>query len=101
MPGAYNGFEWDPRKSARNLRERGIDFAFAARVFDDIYLEYDDERDDYGEDRYIVIGRVKHDGIWLVLFVVWTPRLPNQRIISARMATPNEKEDYLRFRGPF
>lgn len=101
MPGTYTGFEWDPRKSARNLRERGIDFALAAHVFDDNYLEYDDERNDYGEDRYVVIGRVERAGIAFVLFVVWTPRFPNQRIISARIAEPNEKEDYRRFRGSF
>lgn len=56
MPGTYTGFEWDPRKSERNLRERDIDFAFATRVFEDNYYEYRDERIEYGEDRHVVIG---------------------------------------------
>lgn len=99
MPGTYTGFEWDPRKSARNLRQRGFDFAFAARVFEDDYLEFDDERSEYGEDRHIAIGAVECAGITLILFVVWTPRIPNRRIISARTAKSDEKEEYRKFRG--
>ena len=35
-------FEWDEAKSAANLRARGFDFAFAARIFDGPTLELDD-----------------------------------------------------------
>lgn len=32
-------FTWDPDKSDRNLAERGFDFEFASRIFDDVILE--------------------------------------------------------------
>ena len=41
------------------------------------------------EDRNITIGKVDE-----VLFVVFTERGDNTRIISARKATPGEKEAY-------
>ena len=41
------------------------------------------------EDRNITIGKVDE-----VLFVVFTERGDNTRIISARKATPSEKEAY-------
>lgn len=41
------------------------------------------------EDRYNTIGKV-HD----VLFVVYTERRDNVRIISARIATPKERSIY-------
>jgi hypothetical protein len=99
VPVTYTGFEWDPRKNARNLCERGIDFDLATHVFDDNYFEYREERIEYGEDRYVVIGSVERTGLPLILFVVWTPRFPNRRIISARMANSDEKEEYRKFRG--
>jgi uncharacterized DUF497 family protein len=65
-----DGFEWDEAKSDRTFEERGIDFDFAARVFDGAYLEREDCRRNYGELRFIVTGEV--DGIAVNL--VWTPR---------------------------
>jgi uncharacterized DUF497 family protein len=32
-------FEWDPEKSEANLRERGLDFAFASLIFEGSTLE--------------------------------------------------------------
>ena len=51
-------FAWDPEKDARNVRERGIGFRVAIRVFDGPRLEDWDDREDYGEDRYRVIGMI-------------------------------------------
>ena len=99
MPGTYTGFEWDPRKNARNVRERGIGFDLATHVFDDNYFEYREERIEYGEDRHVVIRCVERNGLPLILFVVWTPRFPNRRIILARIANSDEKEKYRKFRG--
>ncbi len=90
-------FEWDSAKSDWTFRTRGFDFATAALVFDDIYIEQEDEREDYGETRYIVTGVV--GDLMLVLIVVWTPRAHKRRIISARLAEPKEREEYGRFRG--
>ncbi|EJW12917.1 Uncharacterized protein (DUF497) superfamily [Rhodovulum sp. PH10] len=49
-----------------------------------------DDREDYGEDRYSLIGMV--DG--RVLHVVYTVREGRYRIISARGATSNERRRY-------
>ena len=38
----YDGFEWDEAKSDATFAERGVDFEFAARVFEGDYLERED-----------------------------------------------------------
>ena len=35
----FSGFEWDEAKSGNTFEERGIDFDFAARVFEGAYIE--------------------------------------------------------------
>jgi uncharacterized DUF497 family protein len=83
-------FEWDEDKSQRSLEERGIDFAFAARIFEGDTAEWEDARQDYGERRVVAIGRV-HD---LALTVVYTRRGDAVRIISARRASRRERRAY-------
>jgi len=51
-------YEYDDDKSERTLRDRQIDFEFAARVFDGDFNEYEDRRRDYGERRLVVIGPI-------------------------------------------
>ena len=86
-------FGWDGRKSARNLRERGFDLAFAT-IFDRPTLEQRDARRGYGEDRIVAVGSA--DGI--VLTVVYTDRVEGgrivRRIISARKSNRHEREAY-------
>jgi uncharacterized DUF497 family protein len=88
-------FEWDEAKSAANLKERGFDFAYAARIFERPTLESEDERADYGERRIRAIGRVGED----VLFVVYTWRREVRRIISARQASRKERNAYREILG--
>jgi len=84
-------FEWDADKNNRNVRERGIAFGDALRVFDDWMLEAPDVREDYDEDRVIAIGLV--NGVELV--VVYTMRAADlTRIISARRANKRERKAY-------
>ena len=83
-------FEWDDEKSDTNLRERGFDFAYAARVFETPVLEMDDTRADYGERRIQTIGQIDGD----FLFVVYTWRKDVRRIISARPANRKERDIY-------
>ena len=84
-------FSWDERKSDANLRLRGFDFSFAARVFDRWTVERPDTRRDYGEVRMSALGMV--DGIHLT--VIYTDRLvgdhPERRIISARLSSRRER----------
>jgi uncharacterized DUF497 family protein len=95
----YTGFEWDQRKSRKTARERGFDFETAAQIFESSWFEYDDEREDYGEARYVAVGSVTCGTQTLILAVVWTPRGRKRRIISAREANFDEQETYRRFRG--
>lgn len=85
-------FEWDEAKSEACFRERGFDFAHAVRVFlDPDRLVEPDDRLDYGEARYRVLGQV--DG--RVFAVVYTPRGHGFRLISARKANQREVRRYV------
>jgi uncharacterized DUF497 family protein len=86
-------FEWDAAKSERNGRERGLDFATAALIFDGPVQTTLDERRDYGEERMIAIGEVSGQ----VIVVVYTDRGQVRRIISARRANRKERETWRLF----
>jgi len=83
-------FEWDPAKSERNLKERGFDFAYSARIFEGDILEWEDTRRDYGEPRVVAMGEIDEE----VYVVVYTPRESVRRIISARPASRRERDVY-------
>jgi hypothetical protein len=84
-------FEWDEAKAAQNYADHGVTFEAARRAFDDPFaIERLDDREDYGEDRYVIIGMV--DG--RILCVVYTLRNGAIRIISARGAEPHERRRY-------
>jgi len=78
-------FIWDPAKSDRNLDERGFDFGFASLIFKGSVLERRDTRHK-DEVRFQVIGNAEG----AILFVVYTIRDHQCRIISARVATQIE-----------
>mgnify|MGYP006435531697 FL=1 len=67
---------------------RGIDFDYAARIFDNEYIEWQDERYDYGEPRFIVLGKIDNQ----IHTVVYTWRGGRRRIISARKANQRERD---------
>ena len=83
-------FEWDEDKNAINKQKHKISFETALHVFDDLdYIEVYDFEHSSDEDGYIAIGRVGD-----ILFVVFTERGENIRIISARLATEAERRLY-------
>ena len=83
-------FEWDEEKNRINKNKHGIDFETAMLVFNDLErIEIYDLEHSVGEDRYSTIGMVKD-----VLFVVYTERKENIRLISARLATNKERSIY-------
>ena len=84
-------FEWDEAKNQANIQKHGVSFETAKRIFDCLVLNRLDDRQDYGEDRYISIGMV--DGI-AVLVVVYTVREGRFRLISARPASRKERLVY-------
>jgi uncharacterized DUF497 family protein len=84
-------FEWDDRKSAVNVAQHGVTFTMARSVFDDPNaISQIDDRYDYGEDRFTVIGMVESH----LLFVAYTLRGDRIRIITARGAEPHERRQY-------
>ena len=82
--------EWDDEKAAINKKKHKVSFEKAAEVFLDDYRidEYDEEHSD-DEERRKVIGMVEK-----VLFVIYTERGERFRLISARLATKQERIDY-------
>jgi uncharacterized protein len=87
-------FEWHSAKAEANLRAHGVSFDLAKTVFKDPFaIERLDDREDYGEVRFVVIGMAQGN---LLLFVAYTERKNNQciRLISARRATQDEQDDY-------
>ncbi len=56
-PDNFDGFEWDEEKSARCHEERGFDFDYATKLFDGDFIEMEDRRRDWGEPRFVNIGR--------------------------------------------
>ena len=64
-------FEWDEAKSNACLARCGFDFAYAVRVFlDPNRLVEIDDRFDYGETRYRVLGQIEGRAF----LIVYTPR---------------------------
>lgn len=83
-------FEWDEDKNQLNLKKHGIDFQTAMLVFNDLQrIEIYDMEHSINEDRYNTIGMVNN-----ILFVVYTERKENIRLISARLATKTERSIY-------
>jgi uncharacterized protein len=84
-------FEWDEAKAAENYAKHGVSFETAIKVFRDLFaIERLDDREDYGEERFILIGTAEE----AVVTVVYTERNGRFRIISARRATRHEQDDY-------
>ena len=84
-------FEWDEAKATDNYAKHGVSFETAIRVFDDVFaIERVDDREDYGENRYSVLGMVDDR----LLYVAYTVREGTIRIISARGAEPYERREY-------
>jgi uncharacterized DUF497 family protein len=84
-------FEWDEAKSNACFAERGFDFAYITSAFTDPNrTTLRDERFDYGEDRFQLVGQL--DG--RVYVVVYTIRRNIIRIISARKANLREVKRY-------
>lgn len=88
-------FEWDEAKNETNFGKHGIDFDFAIGIFEGFTIEDEDDRRDYGETRMRVIGETAGN----VLLVVYTPREPRLRIISARKARRDERKRYYQALG--
>jgi uncharacterized DUF497 family protein len=84
-------FEWDERKNQSNLAKHGFDFADAFRIFSLPMVVKFDQRENYGEERWVGIGTLSGR----VVVVVYTePDDETIRIISLRKAMSYERKRY-------
>ena len=79
-------FTWSERKRSINLKEHGLDFIDAPRVFEGLTFTYQDDRFAYGEQRFITLGLLAG----VPVSVAHTESDDEIRIISFRKATGRE-----------
>ena len=83
-------FTWPERKRAINLREHGLDFIDAPRVFEGATYTFEDDRFTYGEQRFETLGLLAG----VPVSIVHTEIEDEIRIISFRKATKREANLY-------
>ena len=83
-------FEWDEAKRLANIRKHGIDFIDIPAMFDTDTVTVEDDRYDYGEQRFVTFGLLQGR----VIAVVHTESGDRIGIISARKATKYEQRTY-------
>ncbi len=82
--------EWDENKNTANIKSHDIDFRDAWIIFESPILRKIDTRKDYGEERWIALGKLRH----ITVAVVYTCRNEKIRVISIRRANRYEREVY-------
>ncbi len=80
----------DPAKDVINRRKHGVALVAAAVLFESPILRQPDDRVDYGEERWLALGRIGDQ----VFTVCYTMRGPVYRIISLRRASGKERQAY-------
>lgn len=82
--------EWDEAKREENLRKHGIDFVGVEALFEGLTATIEDDRLDYGEQRFVTFGVMEGRAV----AVVHTEQSDTIRIISIRKATKREEQSY-------
>jgi uncharacterized DUF497 family protein len=85
-------FTWDETKRQVNLAKHGLDFAEADSVSRGVTFTVEDDRFEYGEERFITIGLLGET----VVVMAHTEQDDVIRVISMRRATGNEQHLYYR-----
>jgi len=83
--------EFDKAKDRRNRAKHGLSLDFAAKLDWDSMLVQVDDREDYGEERWIGVAS-RRGRLYTVVFTMRGEETP--RIISLRRATNCEIESY-------
>ena len=83
--------EWDEAKRLVNLAKHGIDFVDASALW--LSQVWTRPSRHAGEERYVSTGLL----VGRVAVVIWTVRERRRRLISARIARRDEREDYAGF----
>jgi hypothetical protein len=85
-------FEWDRRKAVLNIKKHGVSFEHAATAFGDpLSVTIHDPKHSDDEDRFLLLGETKDKKL---VVVAHTDRKDTIRLINARPATRQEREDY-------
>lgn len=84
-------FTWDEQKNGTNIAKHGFDFVDAEIVFQSKLLVRQDNRKEYGENRYQGIGKI-NDVTVVVIFTIRESEII--RIISLRKANRSERKAY-------
>ena len=87
-------FEWDEEKRLKNISKHSIDFLTAYELFDGRSV-FTFSSNHPTEERFASIGLVENRFIT----IIWTKRIQNIRIISARRARNEEKREYSKLFG--
>ena len=82
--------EYDPAKRNTTLETRGLDMAQASEIWDGPHLTFEDNRQDYGEPRFVTFGLLSDR----LVFVAWTLRGDTLRVFSMRKANEREQKRY-------
>jgi uncharacterized DUF497 family protein len=87
-------FEWDENKRRINLQKHDLDFANAHLAFTEDAFVIPDDREDYGDDRYILLGLMRER----IVVIAFTIRDDVIRVISMRKANKQEQKSYVQRR---
>ena len=79
-------FTWSERKRAINLKEHGLDFIDASRVFEGLTFTFEGEHFAYGEQRFVTLGLLAG----VPVSIAHTESDDEIRIIFFRKATGRE-----------
>ena len=80
-------FIWHESKRQENLTKHGLDFADTERVFTGPTFTFEDDREDYGEQRWVTLGLLSAK----VVVIVHTETAEEIRVISMREADKDEQ----------
>ena len=83
-------FTWSERKRTLNIKDHGLDFVDAPRVFEGATYTFEDSRFDYAEQRFETLGLLAG----VPVSMVHTETEDEIRVISFRKATKNEATLY-------
>jgi hypothetical protein len=80
-------FSWDEGKRESNLKDHGFDFVDAEKVFEGPTFTYEDDRFEYGEQRFVTLGFLSG----VAVSIVHTETHDEIHVISFRKATTSEE----------
>lgn len=81
-------FTWHEQKRRRNLKDHRLDFIDAKEVFAGMTFTFEDDRFDYGEQRWVTLGWLRG----VIVSIVHTETATDIHLISMRKATKREQK---------